>query len=84
MRWNGGVLAGLLIGLIWVVAGVVLVVELVTEGRSVRPAELLGALGIPAEAGRVRRLEQWMHIDGVRRPPVAPDTSRSPVAVVAG
>lgn len=26
MRWNGGVLAGLLIGLLWLVVGVVLVV----------------------------------------------------------
>ncbi|HEX6056746.1 MAG TPA: hypothetical protein VFY98_13115 [Intrasporangium sp.] len=26
MRWNGGVLAGLLIGLVWVVAGGVLVI----------------------------------------------------------
>jgi len=65
-------------------AGVVLHVDLVTEGRSVRPAELLAALDVPAESGRVRRLEQWMHIDGVRRPPVAPDTSRSPAAMVAG
>ena len=26
MRWNGGVLAGLIIGLVWLVVGVVLVV----------------------------------------------------------
>ncbi|MEO7446824.1 MAG: hypothetical protein ABI336_01015 [Humibacillus sp.] len=40
MRWNGGVLAGLLIGLVWLVVGVVLVVI----GRRARPGA--GIIGI--------------------------------------
>ncbi len=45
MRWNGGVLAGLLIGLVWVVAGAVLVV--VGGKRRLRStAEGAGSVGI--------------------------------------
>lgn len=57
--------------------------ELATVGRSLRPAELLAAFEPPITAARVRREEQWMDIDGVRRPPVPADPSRSP-ALVAG
>ncbi|WP_353510476.1 hypothetical protein [Intrasporangium sp.] len=45
MRWNGGVLAGLLIGLVWVAAGAVLVV--VGRRRRLRStAEGAGSVGI--------------------------------------
>lgn len=45
MRWNGGVLAGLLIGLVWVAAGAVLVV--VGRKRRLRStAEGAGSVGI--------------------------------------
>jgi radical SAM-linked protein len=64
--------------------GVRLQVDLATTGRSVRPAELLAAFEPPLRADRVCRLEQWMNIDGVRRPPLPADPSRSPAARVAG
>jgi radical SAM-linked protein len=57
-------------------------VDLATSGRSVRPAELLAAFEPPLRASRVCRLEQWMNIDGVRRPPLA-DPSRSPAHALA-
>jgi hypothetical protein len=41
MRWNAGVLAGLLIGLVWLVAGVVLVVV----GRRRRPSSTASGAG---------------------------------------
>ena len=45
MRWHGGVLAGLLIGLVWVAAGAVLVV--VGRKRRLRStAEGAGSVGI--------------------------------------
>jgi radical SAM-linked protein len=59
-------------------------VDLATSGRSVRPAELLAAFEPPLRAERVCRLEQWMNIDGVRRPPLPADPSRSPAASAAG
>jgi radical SAM-linked protein len=59
-------------------------VDLATSGRSVRPAELLAAFEPPLRADRVCRLEQWMNIDGVRRPPLPADPSRSPAASTAG
>jgi radical SAM-linked protein len=64
--------------------GVRLRVDLATTGRSVRPAELLAAFEPPLRADRVCRLEQWMNIDGVRRPPLPADPSRSPAARAAG
>lgn len=56
--------------------GVRLTAELGTKPRSVRPAELLGALRLPAavtELGNVRvtRTHQWITIDGNRREPIA-------------
>jgi Uncharacterized protein conserved in bacteria (DUF2344) len=59
-------------------------VDLATSGRSVRPAELLAAFEPPLRADRVCRLEQWMNIDGVRRPPLPADPLRSPAASTAG
>ncbi|TQM64069.1 hypothetical protein [Humibacillus xanthopallidus] len=41
VRWNAGVLAGLLIGLVWLVAGVVLVLV----GRSRRRSSTAGGAG---------------------------------------
>jgi radical SAM-linked protein len=64
--------------------GVRLRVDLATSGRSVRPAELLAAFEPPLRAERVCRLEQWMNIDGVRRPPLPADPSHSPTARAAG
>ena len=57
--------------------GVELLVHLATSPVSIRPAELVAALGIDGlEEGRVRRTHQWMIIDGVRREPVRrPDPS---------
>ncbi len=57
--------------------GVQLVAQLATESVSLRPAELVAVLGIEGlEEGRVRRTNQWMTIDGVRREPVSgPDPS---------
>lgn len=45
MRWNAGVLAGLIIGLVWVVAGTVLVV-VGRRRRQAATAEGAGGVGI--------------------------------------
>ncbi len=57
--------------------GVQLRAHLATESVSLRPSELVKVLGIPSlDEGRVRRTNQWMTIDGVRREPVSrPDPS---------
>lgn len=46
-------------------------VVLACQPRSVRPSELFGTLGVPLIERRVCRDEQWMTIDGDRRPPVS-------------
>lgn len=46
----------------------VLVAELATKPRAIRPAELLATLGV---SGRVRRTHQWMFTEGERREPLS-------------
>ena len=59
--------------------GVELLAALATESVSVRPSELVGALGAAVESefveGRVRRTHQWMIVDGSRCEPVSPPGS---------
>lgn len=57
--------------------GVEITAQLGTESVSLRPAEFVQVLGIEGlEEGRVRRTNQWMTIDGLRREPVSsPDPS---------
>ena len=50
----------------------VLVAELGTKPRAVRPAEFLRLVAPPLPAGRVRRLHQWIMRDGERYEPLAP------------
>ena len=45
--------------------------ELGTQPRSLRPGELLLALDPPLVERRVRRIHQWMTLDGVRSEPVS-------------
>jgi radical SAM-linked protein len=47
--------------------------ELATQPRGLRPAELLGAVGIDPTAGDVRRTHQWIQRDGERREPLPAD-----------
>lgn len=49
----------------------ILVAELATQPRALRPAELLQALGLAPDTARVCRLHQWILIDGGRREPLA-------------
>ena len=53
--------------------GGVLVAELGTKPRAVRPAEFLRLIAPPLAAGRVRRLHQWITRDGERCEPLAPE-----------
>ncbi len=48
----------------------VLVAELATQPRSLRPAELVRALDPTWVEGRVLRTHQWTLIDGARREPI--------------
>jgi radical SAM-linked protein len=50
-----------------------LVSELATQPRGVRPAELLSALGIEPTSGGVRRTHQWIVRDGARQEPIPLD-----------
>lgn len=52
--------------------GVALRATLATESVSLRPAELVRALGPDLVEGRVRRTHQWMIVDGARCEPVSP------------
>lgn len=52
-------------------AGATLVAELDTQPRSVRPSELLVALGGDLREERVCRTHQWMQLDGALREPIA-------------
>ncbi|MDH3752877.1 MAG: TIGR03936 family radical SAM-associated protein [Acidimicrobiia bacterium] len=45
--------------------------ELGTKPRAVRPSELLTALDPSLPTGRIRRLNQWITVDGARREPLA-------------
>ncbi|MCY3786344.1 MAG: TIGR03936 family radical SAM-associated protein [bacterium] len=53
-------------------SGSVLVAELGTKPRAVRPAEFLRLTVPPLAAGRIRRLHQWIMRDGERYEPLAP------------
>lgn len=46
--------------------------DLGTQPRTLRPSELVAALGSPWSERRVRRLHQWIEDDGVLREPLAP------------
>jgi radical SAM-linked protein len=50
--------------------GAVLVADLATHPRSVRPSELLAAFDPPLTEGRVRRTHQWITSDGATREPL--------------
>ncbi len=52
-------------------SGSILVAELGTKPRAVRPAEFLRLTAPPLAAGRVRRLHQWITRDGARFEPLA-------------
>jgi radical SAM-linked protein len=53
--------------------GTLIAVELATRPTSVRPAELIAALGTEFREGRVRRTRQWIERGGVRYEPIASD-----------
>jgi radical SAM-linked protein len=48
----------------------VLLADLGTQPRGIRPAELLAALGSDLEPGRVCRIHQWLLLDGAPREPI--------------
>jgi radical SAM-linked protein len=52
-------------------ADAVLWCELATQPRGLRPGELLAAVGPGLEEVQVRRLHQWIQLDGARREPIA-------------
>ena len=52
-------------------SGSVLVAELGTKPRALRPAEFLRLVAPPLPAGRIRRLHQWITRDGERYEPLA-------------
>ena len=65
--------------------GLTLVAELRTRPRSVRPGELLAALGLDGVDVRVRRLHQFIESDGVRRSPLpVADAGTAPALREAG
>ena len=51
--------------------GTWLVCDLATQPRSLRPTELVAALGTDVEERFVRRLHQWIERDGARWEPLA-------------
>ena len=52
--------------------GAVLLAELATQPRSVRPSELMAAFDPPLAERRVRRIHQWITDDGATREPLSP------------
>lgn len=60
--------------------GAVLVAELGTRPRGLRPAELLRALGPTLEEGHVRRTHQWIERDGARWEPLPVGATDAPHA----
>ena len=60
--------------------GPTLIVDLATRPRSIRPAELLAQFDPPIAPRRVRRHEQWITTDGIRRPPLVASDSPRPAA----
>lgn len=61
-------------------AAVVVVADLATKPRSIRPSEFLSCLGGTFDVRRTCRNEQWMTIDGVSEPPLAAGTTSRPAA----
>lgn len=53
--------------------GTLIGAELATRPTSLRPAELVAALGPELHEGRVRRIRQWIERDGERYDPLAVD-----------
>jgi radical SAM-linked protein len=53
--------------------GTLIGAELATRPTSLRPAELVAALGPELHEGRVRRIRQWIERDGTRYDPLAVD-----------
>ncbi len=53
--------------------GTLIGTELATRPTSLRPAELVAALGPELHEGRVRRIRQWIERDGERYDPLAVD-----------
>jgi radical SAM-linked protein len=62
--------------------GAVLVAELATQPRSLRPAEFIAALSPGLREGHVRRTHQWSTRDGARREPIPLDATDAPHAEV--
>jgi radical SAM-linked protein len=60
--------------------GAVLVAELATHPRSLRPAEFLLALSPELHEGHVRRIYQWSTRDGARWEPIPLDATNAPHA----
>jgi radical SAM-linked protein len=61
--------------------GTTLAAELATQPRTVRPSELILAIGQGLEGGLVRRTHQWSERDGARREPIPLDATRAPHAL---
>lgn len=55
--------------------GTVLVAELATQPRGLRPSELLSAFAPAPEEGLVRRTHQWITVDGARHEPLVADAT---------
>jgi radical SAM-linked protein len=64
--------------------GVVVVAELATQPRGLRPGELVDACLPGAEVRRVVRLHQWIERDGARREPLSSDATSPAPAFAAG
>ncbi|GAC1536135.1 MAG: TIGR03936 family radical SAM-associated protein [Acidimicrobiales bacterium] len=58
--------------------GALLVAELATQTRNLRPGELLAALSPELTEGHVRRTHQWIMRDGARREPLPLDATDAP------
>jgi len=63
--------------------GPVVVAEVATQPRGLRPGELLDACFPGVEASRVLRTHQWIERDGARREPVPVDATSLPHALRA-
>jgi radical SAM-linked protein len=63
--------------------GALVVAELATHPRSLRPAEFLRALSPGLREGHVRRVHQWIVRDGARWEPIPPGATDAPHAKAA-
>jgi radical SAM-linked protein len=63
--------------------GAVLVADVATQPRGLRPGELLDACFPGVEASRVLRTHQWIERDGARREPIPVDATSLPHALLA-